>query len=245
MALQTVKLRVGNIDAVKAGKADATGMTAMQTMASKMWRVLMTMGFMIIIASFVIGIVNGIGLADFFGETKSVREATPNSDIGTAMSIKAWLPGFKLFGVGLMLGGITMVLATILGNLRIAGANVQASLGADVILPRPPTIAKIFPMLMFMGLMTLMAVMFIGAWLGTVAGDVYGTALSEVNAAAAGSDLLADQGTVHAVEAWLTPMEFLGMAFLFTGITLALATIVTVLRFQASRLVQIAGERSA
>ena len=102
-------------------------------------------------------------------------------------------------------------------------------------------IAKIFPMMM-MGVMTLMAVMFIGAWLGTVAGDVYGRAITKVNAATEGSSLLSDAGTVHSVAAWLTLLEFLGMAFLFVGI--ALATIVTVLRFQARRLVEIAAEKS-
>ncbi len=39
-------------------------------------------------------------------------------------------------------------------------------------------------------------------------------------------------------------MEFLGMAFLFSGITLALGTIVGVLRFQARRLLEIAREKS-
>ena len=243
MTQQTITIPVTNLDAVKAGRANAAGMTQMQSMASKMWVPFLAMGFMIVIASFIIGIVNGIGLGDFYSISKATREATPNADIGSAMAIKAWLPGFKLFGVGLMLGGITFLLASILGNLRVAGANVQASVGAEVKLPKPPMIAKAFPMFMMMGVMTLMAVMFIGAWLGTVAGDVYGRAISEVNAAAEGSSLLADTGTVHAVAAWLTPLEFLGMAFLFVGIALALATIVTVLRFQAARLVEIAAEK--
>ncbi len=99
--------------------------------------------------------------------------------------------------------------------------------------------------MMMMGMMTLMAALGIGIWLATVAGDVYGNSIADVDAAAEGSALLADLGTVKAVKAWLTPMEFLGMAFLFTGITLALATIVTVLRFQAGRLVEIANEKTA
>jgi len=246
MELQTVIVPVRNLDAIRAGTENATAMTTMQTMASKMWKVLLVMGFMMVAISFVIGIFNGIAIADFFGETKSVREATPNYEsFGTVQEVVAWLPVFKLLGVGLMLGGITMTLATILGNLRVAGANVQASLGAEVKLPVPPTIAKIFPLMMMMGVMTLIAVLGIGIWLSTVASDVYGNAISDIRAAPAGSALLADLGTIMAVKAWLTPLEFLGMAFLFTGITLALATIVTVLRFQASRLVQIAAEKTA
>ncbi|NQW17023.1 MAG: hypothetical protein HQ478_05990 [Chloroflexi bacterium] len=246
MALQTVTVPVRNLDAIRSGKENATSMTAMQTMASKMWKVLLVMGFMIVAVSFIIGIFNGIAIGEFFGETKAVREASPNyENFGTVQAVVAWLPGFKLFGVGLMLGGITMTLATILGNLRVAGANVQAALGAEVKLPIPPTIAKVFPLMMMMGVMTLLAVFGIGVWLSGLAGDVYGNAISDVSAAPAGSALLADIGTINAVKAWLTPMEFLGMAFLFTGITLALATIVTVLRFQASRLVEIAAEKTA
>ena len=246
MALQTVTVPVRNLDAIRAGTENATAMTTMQTMASKMWKFLLVMGFMIVAISFVIGIFNGVAIADFFGESKSVREASPNfENYGTVQAIITWLAPFKLLGVGMMLAGITMTLATILGNLRVAGANVQASLGAEVKLPVPPTIAKVFPLMMMMGMMTLMAVLGIGIWLATIAGDVYGNSIADVNAAAAGSDLLADLGTVKAVKAWLTPMEFLGMAFLFTGITLGLATIVTVLQFQAQRLVQIAAEKTA
>ncbi len=243
LGIKTVTIPVRNREAVIAGTENATEMTAIQAMATRMWRILVPMGFMIIVASFIIGIINGINIADFFGDAKIVREANPNHEnFGTVQAIVTWLPGVKLFGVGLMLGGITMVLGSILGNLRIAGANVQAAVGVDVILPQTPTTGKLFPPLMFLGLGTLMAVMFIGVWLSTITGDVYGNAISDISAAAAGSDLLADTGTVHAVKAWLTPMEFLGMAFLFSAITLALATIVTALRFQARRLVEIAEE---
>ena len=245
MTQQTITIPVGDPAAVKEGRANAVEMTAMQSMASKMWRPLLLMGLTIVVASFVIAIFNGLNLGDFFGDTKAVREATPNHEnIGTVMAVQTWLPGFKILGVGLMLGGITFVLATILGNLRVAGANLQASLGSEVKLPKPPMIARLFPIMMMMGIMTLLGTLFIGAWLATVAGDVYGNAIADVNAAGRGTSLLADQGTVHAVKAWLTPMEFLGLAFLFSAITLALGTIVGVLRFQARRLLEIAREKS-
>ena len=244
LGMKTVTIPVRNREAVIAGTENATEMTAIQAMATRMWRILVPMGFMIIVISFIIGIINGINIGEFFGDAKIVREASPNHEnFGTVQAIFTWLPGFKLFGVGLMLGGITMILGSILGNLRIAGANVQAAVGVDVILPQTPTTGKLFPPLMFMGLMTLMAAMFIGVWLSFVTADVYGNAITDINGAAAGSDLLADTGLVHAVKAWLTPMEFLGMAFLFSAITLALATIVTALRFQARRLVEIAEEK--
>ena len=48
--------------------------------------------------------------------------------------------------------------------------------------------------------------------------------------------MLADLGTIDAVKLWLEPFKFVGMAMLLTGIGLALATIVRVLRWQSNRL---------
>ena len=48
--------------------------------------------------------------------------------------------------------------------------------------------------------------------------------------------MLADLGTINAITLWLAPFKFVGMALLFTGIGLALATIVRVLRWQSQRL---------
>jgi hypothetical membrane protein len=55
---------------------------------------------------------------------------------------------------------------------------------------------------------------------------------------------LSDIGSIKAINAWLTPLKFVGMALLFSSIALALVTIVKVLRFQASRLVEVAQQRS-
>ena len=42
----------------------------------------------------------------------------------------------------------------------------------------------------------------------------------------------------------MAPLKFAGMAFLLSGIALALVTIVSVLRFQAARLVELATAKS-
>ena len=65
-------------------------------------------------------------------------------------------------------------------------------------------------------------------------------ALDPAAAGAAGDALLADLGAINAVNASLTPLKFVGMALIFSGIALVLLTIVQVLRFQASRLSEIA-----
>ena len=59
---------------------------------------------------------------------------------------------------------------------------------------------------------------------------------NELNPAAKGTDLLRQLGTNNAIKVWLAPFKFVGMATLFTGIGLALATIVQVLRWQSNRL---------
>ena len=76
-------------------------------------------------------------------------------------STKAWLPGFKLIGMGMILGGITFLLATILGALRTRGGRVIETLGVPVTIIKAPMSAKVFPMLMMMGMMVLMAALVI------------------------------------------------------------------------------------
>ena len=47
-------------------------------------------------------------------------------------------------------------------------------------------------------------------------------------------------GLINAVKAWLEPFKFIGMAVMFSGIALALVTIVKVLQAQTLRMVGIA-----
>ena len=92
-------------------------------------------------------------------------------------------------------------------------------------------------MLMIAGMMILMAALGASAWLATVAGDYWNHSIAtELNPAGAGSELLRQLGLVNAVKAWLEPFKFVGMAFLFSGIALALVTIVKVLGAQTERL---------
>ena len=157
----------------------------------------------------------------------------------------AWVPGFKFLGLGFMLGGITFLLATILGNLRVAGGKVQRALGVDQIIIKKPMSGTLFPMLMMMGMMVLLATFAIGIWLATQSHDYWNNSIATVlNPAAAGSDTLRDLGVIKSTAAWLTPLKFVGMALLFSGIALALVTIVSVLRFQAARLAELASVKN-
>ncbi len=97
--------------------------TGMQAMASKMWIPFIAMGFMIVVAALVIGVIVSVTAADYFSFSKLTREAAATgSDLAKEKafieSTMAWLPAFKFLGVGMILGGVTFLLATILGALR-------------------------------------------------------------------------------------------------------------------------------
>ncbi len=212
----------------------------MQDMASKMWIPLIGMGFMIVVASFIIGLVVSGSAADYFTADKAARElAGRGSDLATQRafieSTKVWLPTFKFLGMGMLLGGVTFLLATILGALRVGGGRVQEALDVEVRIIKPPLTAKLFPMVMMMGMMVLIAAVVVGIITATLAYDYWNHSIATALDPSTGG-LLSDLGTISAVKLWLEPLKFVGLALVLTGIGLALATIVRVLRWQANRL---------
>ncbi len=216
--------------------------TGMQAMASKMWIPFIAMGFMIVVAALVIGVIVSVTAADYFSFSKLTREAaTTGSDLAKEKtfieSTKAWLPAFKFLGVGMILAGVTFLLATILGALRTGGGRVQQALGESVRMPKPPITAQMFPMFMMMGLMVLIAALVIGIILAVISSGYWNHSIaSELNPAVEGSQLLGTLSTISSIKMWLAPLKFVGMALLLSGIGLALATIVGVLRWQSQRL---------
>jgi hypothetical protein len=177
----------------------------MPAMARKLWRPMLAMGVMTVAAGVVAGIVQA------------------NLDLPLHVAqVAAWNPGVLFLGIGFLLSAVTFLLATILGELRDGGTNVQQALGAKaLILKRPPT-GMLFPPAMMMGLMTLIATLVIGF----------------VQAAKLDND---PTGAAD-IGAWVGPLRFAGVALLFSGVALALATIVRSLRFQTARIDQLAHE---
>lgn len=229
-------------DVVFSGAQLPVKVTGMQSMAGKMWLPFLAMGFMVVVAAFIVGLVNSGTAAGYFEASKVTREAAGTgsalaTDKAFIEATKIWLPAVKFLGLGMMLGGVTFLLATILGSLRVGGGRVQEALGTEVRIIKPPMTARVFPMFMMMGMMILLAALIISIPTATLAYDYWNHSIAtELNTATSGSALLADLGTINAVKLWLEPLKFVGMAFLFVGIGLALATIVRVLRWQASRL---------
>ncbi len=214
-------------------------------MARSLWALSVLMGLGIVVAAFLVGLWNAGQVAGYLASSKEVREAATAGSalVGlnvTTETIFAWLPGFKFFGMGLLFSGITFVLANIINALRAAGGGLQRALGVEVKAMAKPLTAKLFPPLMMMGLMILVAAFIISLWLAGVSASYWNHSIkTELDAAQVGSTLLGQLATIQSVKAWLEPLKFVGIAFLLTGISLALATIRKILQFQAARIIEL------
>ncbi len=88
-------------------------------------------------------------------------------------------------------------------------------------------------LIMAMALMIEMFVVAVGIGLGISSGDHFANSLAVRNAAASGGPdpgILSQIGTITAVKGWLVPLQFVGIAMFFAGITAVLAVIVKVLQ---------------
>ncbi len=222
--------------------------TGMQKMAGVMWAPMLLMGLMILFAGLGLSIVKAGFASDYFGVTKGIREAAdaPGSLIDKRQFIEfanVWLPGLQILGVGLILSAITFSLASILGAFRVGGVQVQKAFGKEPQALTPPITAKLFPMVMMIGLMILIANLIISVVVGAIAWDVYGNPVATINAAEPGSALLRDLGTVNTYKMWLEPFKFVGIATILVGISMAVHTILQVIRFQGQRIRELAAGR--
>ena len=219
--------------------------TLMQKVARYMWLPMLLMGLMVVAASLGLSIAVADATSDYFGLPADVREAAsaPAGAIDDRQFIEStnlWLPGFRLLGVGLILSAITFSLANILGVFRAGGGRLQQAFGHEAQTLTPPITARLFPMLMMMGLIVLIVNLVVAAVIGGLAWDVYGHSVAEINAAPAGSNLLDDLATVNTFKTWLAPLPFVGIAMILVGISFAVHTILQVIRFQGQRIRELA-----
>ena len=99
--------------------------------------VFMVTGFIIIAASFVIGIALGLSIADLFENAKSVRDAAAPDDAatrgilsqqGTIAATTAWLTPLKFLGLGSFLAGIATILYVVIQSLKLRAESMKVSL---------------------------------------------------------------------------------------------------------------------
>ena len=217
--------------------------TGMQKMAGMMWAPMLLMGLMIVFASLGLSVVKASFASDYFGVEKAIRDGADASLIDKRQfieSLNVWLPGFQLLGIGFILSAITFSLANILGVFRAGGVQIQQAFGKEPQTLTPPITGMLFPMMMMMGLMILIVNLIIAGIIGAIAWDVYGNSVAEINAAGEGSGLLDDLGTVKTFKTWLAPFKFVGLATILVGISMAVHTILQVIRFQGQRIRELA-----
>jgi len=209
-------------------------MQAMIGKMARMYPLLVLMGFMIVAIAFVVGYFNSQTAAAYFAASKAVRETTLMAQRASIESTGLWLPYFKFLGIGLLMGGIVMALRVIIDNLRAAGQEVLGNLPAEKrpALPTPPWYAPLMPMVMMLGEVIFVAALIVGLSLAGIARQVFAHPIPEIDAAGAGSALLAQAQTIQSVAAWLVPFKFLGVATEFLAIVMGLATIIFILGAQ-------------
>jgi hypothetical protein len=228
-------------------------MDKMQNAMMKRYRSFVWMGLIIVLIAFLVSLSAASANATFFSADKATREA---AEAGSALvaanvalhSIPTWVPAFKFLGLGIMLGAITMALGTIAQTLRNLGKDVMASWPEDLNpgVPAKPLTAKLFPMIMMMGWMLLLAGLISALVLnGTVVSYWNHSVANELNPAQPGSALLAQLGLVVGTLPWLGFLRFAGMALLFTGITISLTVIIRTLQFQENTLKKFIEARSS
>jgi len=220
-------------------------MEKMQNRMMKMYQMFAWLGLIIVLIAFWVALTSGSNAnAAFFADSKAVREAAGSGSAfaianATRHSVVTWVPAFKFLGLGIMLGAITMALGLIATTLRNLGKDVMALWPADLNpgTPDKPVQAKMFPMIMMMGWLVLI-IGFIWALVlsGTVSSYWNHSIAAELNPAEVGSALLNQLGLIQAQLPWLAFLRFLGMSFLFTGITVALTVIIRTLQHQEKAL---------
>jgi hypothetical protein len=209
-------------------------------MAKKMYPIFIIMGFMIVAASFIGGYFNSQTAAAYFAAPKEIRETTLMADRVSIEAIGLWLPYFKFLGLGLILGGIVMALRVIIDRLKTVGEEVLVQLPADVRpeIPGAPWYGLLMPGVMMLGEMVFIGSLGVAIWLSGLAAQLFSNPVPAIDAAGAGSPLLSQMETIHAVNAWLVPLKFVGIATEFLAIAMGLGTVVFLLNKQTELLDQ-------
>jgi hypothetical protein len=211
-----------------------------------MYPALAVMGWMFVLIAFLVGwFMLSPAQSTFFSDAKAIREgalvgsAFVNANLSSHV-LEAWLPQFKFFGLGIGLLAITMALGTIAKRLRNMGQVIFTQLPENMrpTLPPPPKQVKLFQISAMMGIMIMLVVLVVGIVLGFgVVSDYWNHSIAaELNPAQPGSVLLSQLSVISSYFYWLNPLRMIGMAFLFTAITVALTVIIGTLRMQTKLL---------
>jgi hypothetical protein len=212
-----------------------------------MYPMIAVMGWMFVGIAILIGLFAlAPAQSAFFSDAKAIREAAGAGSLFVnanviSHAIEAWVPQFKFLGLGLGLMAITMALGIIAKKLRHMGLTITGHMSSSFRPPMPPIPGRVrwFQLSTLMGVMILLGTLIVGIVLATGVVPAYwnNSIANVLNTAQPGSALLAQLGVVKSFHFWLDPVRMVGMAFLFTAITIALTVIIGTLRHQAKLLV--------
>lgn len=228
-------------------------MEKMQNAMMKRYKMFAAIGIIIVLIAFWVSLQGSQAQAVFFSVDKATREA---ADVGTNIVaanvtrhvIPNWVPSFKFLGLGILLGSITMALGLVATTLRNLGTDVTSKWPAELNpgTPEKPRSAKMFPMLMLMGWMLLLIGLIIAlASNGTVSAYFANSIATTLNPAQAGSAELNQLAIVTGVKPILAALRFLGMAFIFSAIIMALTVIIRTLQHQEKTIMKFVQARTA
>ncbi len=187
------------------------GFNLPQTVGNKLWLPMFAMALMGFIAGFIVHVIKA-------------NEIASGGDEATIAALSHTATGVMFIGFASVFAGISFAIARILGEFRSGGGSVQESARTEVQTLKMPTSAKAFIALMAMGMMIILA--------AVVGHFVIAT---QIAGGDAGALATSEQWAI-----WLEGVRRFGVAVYLTAIALGLATIVTVLRFQSTRIRELA-----
>ena len=191
------------------------GLNLPQKMGTRLWAPMWAMALMGFAVGFILAIVKA-------------NEISGSNDPESVAQLNHLVPAFMFIGFLAVFAAVSFAVARILGAFRSGGGQVQEAAGTRVKTLKMPNTAKVFMLLMMMGMMVILISVIIHF---AQAGSVDATEAS----------LLASEQAAIRLEGF----RRLGVAMYLTGIAFGLGTIITILRFQAIRIRELAGERSA
>ena len=98
---------------------------------------------------------------------------------------------------------------------------------------------RIAPFFSVSGLMIVMAAFIVGLVRSSITSDYFDRAKATRDVAAGGSSLLDKLGDLHSIQAWLLPLEFVGLAALLVGIALLFSTIMGRIQLRAQAMAEV------
>lgn len=178
-----------------------------------LWAPMLVMALMAFPIAFLLGLARAAVVAD-------------GSDPAAAVALGQFGPAFMFIGFASVFAAISFAIARILGIFRVGGGVVQEAAGRTVLSLKMPRTAKVFMLLMMMGMMAIL--------LAVIGHFAIGVAV-----------LGGDETALANAAGWfdyLAGVRRVGTAAYLLAIAFGLASIIEVLRFQAERISQLPSE---